>query len=67
MPDLDPRAGLCPSCLHVRPVTSARGSRFLMCARAATDPRFPKYPRLPVVRCPGYERRPEPDRSAPEG
>ena len=30
-----------------------------MCLRHRTDERFPKYPRLPVERCPGYERREE--------
>jgi hypothetical protein len=28
-----------------------------MCERAKTDPRFAKYPRVPVERCPGYEER----------
>jgi hypothetical protein len=26
-----------------------------MCGLAAADPRYPKYPRLPVLRCEGYE------------
>jgi hypothetical protein len=26
----------------------------VLCARSQDDPRFPKYPRLPVVRCIGY-------------
>ena len=38
-------------------VKSGRGSVFSMCLRHRTDERFPKYPRLPVERCPGYERR----------
>jgi hypothetical protein len=29
-----------------------------MCGRAKTDADFPKYPRLPVVACAGYEPRP---------
>ncbi len=37
-------------------IRSGRGSRFSMCLRYKTDERFAKYPRLPVVRCPGYER-----------
>jgi hypothetical protein len=49
--------GLCPTCIHARTVTSARGSVFLLCGRNASDPRFPKYPRLPVIRCVGYEPR----------
>ncbi|HTY81102.1 MAG TPA: hypothetical protein VMI34_25000 [Candidatus Bathyarchaeia archaeon] len=47
--------GLCASCRHVRPVRTERGSVFHRCARAAEDSRFPKYPRLPVARCAGYE------------
>jgi hypothetical protein len=48
--------GLCGACRHRRVVTSARGSRFLLCERSKTDPAFPKYPRLPVLRCAGFER-----------
>ena len=51
------RVGLCVTCLHSRRVESARGSVFYLCRRSATDPAFPKYPRLPVVACPGYEPR----------
>jgi hypothetical protein len=29
---------------------------FRLCERSTTDPRFPRYPNLPVVRCSGYER-----------
>lgn len=50
------RAGLCATCVHHAVVTSARGSTFYRCGLAETDPRFPKYPRLPVIVCPGYER-----------
>ncbi len=28
-----------------------------MCLRSKEDSRYPKYPRVPVGRCPGYERR----------
>lgn len=51
---LDPNTGLCLSCAHVRPITSDRGSVFYLCGKAKTDPRFPKYPRLPVVSCSGW-------------
>jgi hypothetical protein len=47
-------AGLCATCQHSRLVTSSRGSSFVLCERALTDERFPKYPRLPVIRCDGY-------------
>jgi hypothetical protein len=33
-------------------------STFYLCERSFTDPDYPKYPRLPVVACPGIERRP---------
>ena len=48
--------GLCATCRHARPVTSARGSTFWRCAFNDQDPRFPKYPRLPVLVCEGYVR-----------
>ena len=47
--------GLCESCLWSRRVVSAKGSEFWLCGRSETDPGFPKYPRLPVLHCPGYE------------
>ena len=50
-----PPAGLCAACRHARRVESARGARFWLCAGSADDPRFAKYPRLPVLRCPGFE------------
>jgi hypothetical protein len=28
-----------------------------MCLRSKDDPRYDKYPRVPVAACPGYERR----------
>jgi hypothetical protein len=51
------KAGLCDSCRHQRLVRNTRGSVFSMCERSKTDERYPKYPRLPVERCPGYEDR----------
>lgn len=54
-PARDP--GLCATCVHGRRVVSGRGSEFWMCGLAARDPAFAKYPRLPVLRCPGYEPR----------
>jgi hypothetical protein len=53
---LQSAAGLCASCQHARRVESARGSIFVLCQLSATDPHFPKYPRLPVLTCPGYMR-----------
>ncbi len=54
----DPDAiGLCFSCRWMRRVTNRRGSTFFRCGRADSDPRFPRYPALPVLACAGYERR----------
>ena len=49
-------AGLCADCRHARRVSSRRGSAFLLCGRSATEPEYPRYPPLPVLRCVGYER-----------
>lgn len=54
---MDPRVGLCSVCRHARHVGNRRGSRFWLCGLAADDPRFPRYPSLPVVRCPGFSPR----------
>lgn len=48
-------AGLCETCAHLQVLASAR-SVFVRCGRADFDPRFPRYPGLPVTVCPGYER-----------
>jgi hypothetical protein len=49
------RAGLCDSCVHQRLVRNTRGSTFSLCELSRTDPAFPRYPRLPVRSCAGYE------------
>lgn len=49
-----PDPGLCGACANVRVVQSRKGSRFYLCRLSETDPRFPKYPRLPVLRCRGH-------------
>jgi hypothetical protein len=36
-------------------VTSARGSVFFLCRRAEHDPRYARYPRLPVDDCQGFD------------
>lgn len=48
-------AGLCADCRHARQIGNRRGSVFLLCARAASDPRYRRYPPLPVLRCAGHE------------
>jgi hypothetical protein len=52
-----PPAGLCDSCVHQRLIRNTRGSEFSLCERSRTEPEYPRYPRLPVMECPGYERR----------
>jgi hypothetical protein len=49
--------GLCAECRHMQLITSSRGSTFYLCGRSADDPGFAKYPRLPVIECPGYEQK----------
>jgi hypothetical protein len=48
------RIGLCLTCRHARKVPAPR-ALYWLCGLSATDPRFERYPRLPVVRCDGYE------------
>jgi len=53
-----PPAGLCDRCVHQQVVRTTRGSTFSLCGRSRDEPeRFPRYPRLPVTTCVGYERR----------
>lgn len=51
-----PPAGLCESCANVRIVDTRKGSRFFLCQLSDVDPRFPRYPRTPVLQCIGYAR-----------
>jgi hypothetical protein len=52
-------AGLCETCIFCRTIRSDRGSIFYLCEKSFTDPAFPKYPRLPVLECEGYQARSE--------
>lgn len=58
------QTGLCGHCIHMREVKSDRGSTFYRCSLSDVDPGFPKYPRLPVLQCPGY--RPLPGTELPD-
>jgi hypothetical protein len=55
--DLTAEPGLCRTCGHLRLLASAR-SVFVRCGLADTDPSFPRYPPLPVLRCRGYRDEP---------
>jgi hypothetical protein len=54
-PPPGPAAGLCDTCRHQRLVRNTRGSIFSLCERSREDPAYPRYPRLPVHDCAGYE------------
>ena len=49
-------AGLCPQCRHVKVIESERGSMFYLCRLSASNPRYDRYPRQPVVFCAGHEK-----------
>lgn len=48
-------AGLCETCEHQQLVRNTRGSAFSLCRRSREDSAYPRYPRLPVLSCPGYD------------
>jgi|HubBroStandDraft_2_1064218.scaffolds.fasta_scaffold69426_2 hypothetical protein len=60
-------AGLCDACSHRHVVTSGRGSVFSRCLLHDRDPRFPKYPRLPVTQCAGFARKAPDGEPGPHG
>ncbi|NVB40477.1 hypothetical protein G6O69_21735 [Pseudenhygromyxa sp. WMMC2535] len=51
---MSPDPGLCKRCLEARRIVSAKGSSFWRCAVSERAPSWPKYPPLPVLRCPHY-------------
>ena len=56
--------GLCGTCVHAKLNETHRGTAYLRCTRAAWDARLPRYPRLPVTMCPGFEAQGFEDRDA---
>ena len=58
---------LCETCVSMREVVTPKGSRFLLCQLAQTDPAFPKYPPQPVVRCVGYRTKDANEQEAKPG
>ncbi len=63
MPEPPDPIGQCRTCRHAQTVRTPR-SVFWLCSRSRTEPEFPRYPRLPVRDCPGFE--PAPDATPPE-
>ena len=49
-----PHPGLCAACVHSRKVAGGRDSLFWLCELSFVDPRFRKYPPLPVLQCEGF-------------
>jgi hypothetical protein len=54
-PEQSVEPGLCGTCRNASIVRSDRGSVFHRCLLAHKDGAFAKYPRLPVLRCVGWE------------
>ena len=52
--DVEADVGFCGACTFAWRVENRRGAIFYMCGRSAADPRYPKYPLLPVLECPGF-------------
>ena len=50
-----PSVGLCRDCRFAKRIESGKGSRFFLCRRSESDRSYPRYPRLPVLSCSGYE------------
>jgi len=53
-------AGLCGSCRSVRIIRSDKRNIYYLCRLSAKDPRYAKYPALPVTDCSGFVRREPP-------
>lgn len=51
-------AGQCAGCAHAKLNETRKDTAYLRCLRAAWDPALPRYPRLPVTGCPGFEAAP---------
>ncbi len=53
------KVSLCERSEAMREVRTAAGARYLLCGRSAADPRYPKYPPQPLLRCDGFAARRE--------
>jgi hypothetical protein len=54
-PDLEARLGLCARCEFGRLFRSGHDVTFVSCERSRTDPDYPRFPTIPMVRCPGFQ------------
>lgn len=49
------RVGLCTGCVHGGRIAHPRGGdAYWRCARSEKDAAYPRFPKLPVIRCPGF-------------
>ncbi len=55
------RPGLCERCAHVQ-IVAGRHSTFYLCRLSFEDPRFPRYPPIPVLECSGFQPVAPPER-----
>ena len=46
--------GLCETCRWVRVIQTQKGTVYHWCGHSRVDPRFPRYPRLPVMNCTAF-------------
>ena len=44
----------CASSIHAELIESSKGASFVLCRLSYEDPRFARYPRLPVLACDGH-------------
>jgi len=58
------KIGLCQECSFHSLTSGKSGSEFHLCRLSRIDPTFPKYPRLPVLRCTGFKKTESKGRSA---
>lgn len=50
------QCGLCGQCRFKRIIRSDKGILYIQCERSTFDLSYPKYPRLPVTACEGFEQ-----------
>ena len=49
------KVGICLHCNFVSEIVSGKGSKFIQCKKHFTNKDFPKYPKLPVKFCTGFQ------------
>ena len=52
-------AGGCVSCVYARLIRAKANDVYYFCERSVNDPRYARYPRLPMLTCEGHTDRAE--------